>query len=266
MPAFSSDTHLFAPVSIYGLHPARVSPGADWLHKPGDYNEGELKGNTPIFVQPIKPNDIHYDIPPELSHVDPFKGLAASVNKGYDWDRRPDEYNKGELEGLPQVQLAKLVPNHTSSYKVDHFEAHFKLQNEIHPDQELAEAIPVAQANYQQQKMDEHLKQGEFGAYADKDDVKKATNIPIVAAPAPVAIAVAPGQPVAAGPPPLIPKTPSKPISVKVAPPSPGSTLKALKAFIKTHGLAVSAATGGLTGRTTFDIRNDIIDALKLIP
>jgi hypothetical protein len=173
MPSFNNDDHLFAPVSVYRLHPASVTPGADWLYKPGDYNKGELKGNTPNFVQPVKPSVIHYDIPDELAVPDPFKGLAATMENGYDWYRHPEQYNKGALEGLPGTKMARLVPSHTKSYKVDHFEAHFKMQNKIHPEANLANAIPEAHANYQQKKMDEHLRKAEVGAYVDEEELER---------------------------------------------------------------------------------------------
>ena len=174
MPSFRNDEHLFAPVSVYRLHPAHITPGADWLQKPGDYNRGELKGNHPNFVQPVKPSDFHYDIPDELARVDPFKGLNASTNEGYDWYRHPEQFNKGQLYGLPKEEMAMLVPSHTQSYKVDHFESHFKTQNKIHPEAQLANAIPEAHANYQKKKMEEHLRQASLSAYADSEELARA--------------------------------------------------------------------------------------------
>ena len=53
MPAFRTDDHLFAPVSYYSLHPAKLK-NEDLEREAGDFNKGDkFKSDLPLFRQKI---------------------------------------------------------------------------------------------------------------------------------------------------------------------------------------------------------------------
>ena len=98
----------FAPVGVYSLATAKFNVGDDWDKKPGDFNKKDLKGNTPIFQPPrIKYGDTK--IPQNKAVIDQYPTLQAGNDFGYDFYLHPEQFNSGDLLGIPLPAMPPFV-------------------------------------------------------------------------------------------------------------------------------------------------------------
>ena len=148
---------------------ARVKPPPET--KPSDFNKGDFKPKSTYQELPFKVGKP--DFPERITTTDAYFGIQARAVFGPEAYRHPESYNIYDLKGVPRMDLDPFIPN-TRHRRLNAFEATYKVQEKIAPEQKLAEAIPIAHAKHQRALEEKELAKAKLNGYADEIEQRDA--------------------------------------------------------------------------------------------